>query len=143
MVSLCLEMGKKEEALDYVEKAKSRALVDLLSQKLNFKGNDEKFLKKVRKLKEDLNWWYSKAEQRAGGEGKRGEGLKIFQAIRSRERRLQRLIQAQEITTPQRKDSLWPVKTEGISFHEIRDLLDGKQMLLEYYPRLCTKLGKC
>ncbi len=129
MVSLCLELGKDEEALYYVEKAKSRALVDLLSQKLDFKGKDEKFQKTVEKLREELNWWYSKAEEEGKG-GERGGGVKVFQAIRSRERRLQRLIEDREAAIPLGRGLL---RSTGVSLPEIRDLLGEGEMLLEYY----------
>ncbi len=133
MVYLCLEMGRKEEALSYVERAKSRALVDLLSHKLDFKGNDKRFLEKVRKLKEELNWWYSKVEREEGEEGKRGKGLKVFQAIKTRERRLLQIIRAQELSNPRGREPLWPVRTDGISSREIRGFLNKGTMLLEYY----------
>jgi CHAT domain-containing protein len=67
LVHFCLVNGKRErvvEALDYVERAKSRALMDILRGSLPFRPKprdafEAELLTRLEELRHELNWFYS------------------------------------------------------------------------------------
>jgi CHAT domain-containing protein/tetratricopeptide (TPR) repeat protein len=66
LARLCLagENGRVVEALDYIERAKSRALVDMLRGALPFRPNprdafETDLLNRLEELRHELNWFYS------------------------------------------------------------------------------------
>lgn len=66
-VRLSLEMGHVEQALDYVERSKSSALLDLLARDLelrtaNSEAADAQAWEKLRALREEWLWHYTKLE---------------------------------------------------------------------------------
>jgi CHAT domain-containing protein len=68
LILLCLDDGAAErvaEAFEYVERAKSRALVDLLAQNLSgrVQPHDEtghKLVSDLERVREELNWYYNR-----------------------------------------------------------------------------------
>ena len=103
LVDLCMNDvgGGAREALGYMEQAKSRALLDTLSAVSGgseAKANDEnKACKRVRELREELNWYYhrSELEQFSDRENKFAHVQRLRAETRERERELLDLLREQ------------------------------------------------
>lgn len=66
-ILLCLQLGRDEEAFAYVERAKSGALMDLLTASLSHQVQsdgpvDQELLARLETLREQLNWHFGKLE---------------------------------------------------------------------------------
>ncbi|HEY0079435.1 MAG TPA: CHAT domain-containing tetratricopeptide repeat protein [Pyrinomonadaceae bacterium] len=95
LVRLCLSDEKGErlaEALGYVERARSRALVELMGGALkpHAQPRDEfeaKLQSRLEELREELNWFYSRINRPPVGEAKRGasEMRTLHEAVSERE----------------------------------------------------------
>ncbi|MBA2453592.1 MAG: CHAT domain-containing protein [Chloroflexia bacterium] len=95
MVRLCLADGSSErivEAFEYVERARSRALVDVLSGDLETRLNPDdpieaEMLARLAALREELNWFYSQLNRPPDGDSVRGLAMmsELQSAVRERE----------------------------------------------------------
>jgi CHAT domain-containing protein len=95
LVRICLaddDKARVKEALGFVERARSRALVDRLGSELSFdiKPRDEfeaGLFAKLREVREELNWFYSQINRPAQKEGALGAGemAQLHESIRERE----------------------------------------------------------
>ncbi len=132
IITLLLEMGKETEAFNYLERAKSRALVDLLSnQRIRSReGIDDRLLKdreqrdeSIRILLEKLRKEYSKPRE------KRGEVTRLTREIRQERQRYQELlhkIQAENLEYAS-FISVSPLNLQGI-----QNLIPERTAFLEY-----------
>lgn len=101
MVRLCLADGSHErivEAFEYVERARSRALVDVLSGDLEARLDpDDPFeaemLARLAALREELNWFYSQLNRPPDGDSVRGPAMlaELQTSVRERETAVARI----------------------------------------------------
>lgn len=140
MVQLCLQQEQVAQGLDYAERAKSRALLDLLAYRLDVsvqarREEDEPLVQQLTGLREERDRLYRRWES-GEGEGQRGfatasdgwqeaqqEVLEIEQQITELWHRL--LIRNADYA---RDASLWQVRTEPV-----QPYLDDQTVLLEYF----------
>ncbi|MBI3949177.1 MAG: CHAT domain-containing protein [Acidobacteria bacterium] len=140
LVRLCLEDGsreKKQEAFRFVEAAKSRALVDLLSSTLRMKGKDgtkadPDLIQRWNTLREELDWYYNKFNEYESKSAPRpaeiGQDLRM--KIREREAELAKLLRQLQIKDPKY------FSVQGVSqitSAEVAGELADDEVLLEYY----------
>jgi CHAT domain-containing protein len=93
LVRLCLaDRGSDRaiEALEYVERAKSRALVDLLQGAVPIDrqprdGFEEGLVERLQQLREELNWYYSHLNQPSDAKTEDGRAADLAVAVRERE----------------------------------------------------------
>src|SRR5439155_1176353 len=131
MITFCLERHNVEEAFAYVERAKSRALVDLLAKNFNVRARrpaDPEVHQNWKKLSEELNWYYSKLNQ---------QGLKSDQSLTqlvnevvARERKLAELLRTIQIEDEE-YTSLQEVTWSTAA--QLQLLLAEDEALVEYY----------
>jgi CHAT domain-containing protein len=140
LTNLCLGQqpseGRAEEALRYMEEAKSRALRDLIFRRGQpLSGGDagqNEALHRIRELREELNWCYHRLELEQFSQDKPSpEGLQRLQAqAQEREKEFSRIMQ---------QLSLSEAETERVdapgtfSLKAIRDSLAPKATMLEYF----------
>jgi CHAT domain-containing protein len=101
LVRICLADGRVLEALDYVERERSRALADMLGGAARLPvrprdGFEERLLARLEELREDLSWFYSQINRTfdpLGGE--MGEAARsaetmeeLYRSARDREARI-------------------------------------------------------
>jgi len=97
LIRLCLSDpagGRVEEALCYAERARSRALVETMSGALSARPTprdeyEAELFARLDRLREELNWFYSRLDRPPGADGGRGAAdLRVLQeAARERETR--------------------------------------------------------
>ena len=68
MVALLLPQGRTREALEYAERAKSRALLDMLSKGVEARAPSsdpalERLSQRLKEVRSELNWYYLAAEE--------------------------------------------------------------------------------
>lgn len=139
MVALCLEDGspeKKQRAFGFAEAAKSRALVDLLSNALKIKSRaesqiDRALIERWNALREELDWYYNKLNEYESQPPPRPVewGRDLRQNIRQREEELSNLLRQLQVQDPEyfSLQSVPHVASEDIA----GDLAAG-EILLEY-----------
>ncbi|HEX8561100.1 MAG TPA: CHAT domain-containing tetratricopeptide repeat protein [Pyrinomonadaceae bacterium] len=94
LVRLCLADGRVTDALCYTERARSRALVEMLSGALAVhpRPRDEfeaELFAQLERLREELNWFYSRINRPPDGDAARGAASMraLHDAVRERETR--------------------------------------------------------
>lgn len=133
VVLLLLKLGKKEEAFDYVERAKSRALLDLMANKIKPKkastelSEEEKELgNRIDVLLEQLTKESSKPK-----EHQRGAAIaKTTQELGKLRTRHQEVLNGIRQKDPEFASLL---SVEPLKSAEVTSLLDKDTTLLEYY----------
>ena len=134
LVRLCLNdtsRGRTSEALCYVERARSRALLDVLggSLRLRFHARDPfeaELLARLEELREELNWFYSRINRTPGGDAA-DEMTRLHEAVRERES------ETLEITRQlqQRKQSIL-THVQTLDTDELQRRLSTDTALVEY-----------
>ena len=99
MVALLLQQERTREALEYAERAKSRALLDMLSKGVESRAPTsdpiiERLSKRLKEVRSELNWHYLKAEE----EGANGSH---WQRVTEGEREVTSLIRELERLKPE------------------------------------------
>ena len=136
-VLLCLQQGDEaglNEAFETVEKAKSRALLDLLAREIKSSKRTEEeaeLLAQLDKLKRELNWYYNRLN---GGQDNQERTLQqkvaLTTAVSEREAQLSKLLhhwrQPDLATTP--NNPIWTVNVR-----ELQKSLPADTLLLEYF----------
>jgi CHAT domain-containing protein len=140
MVGLCLRDGSRErleEAFTYVEAAKSRALLDLLGAALKVKTEgrrplDRKLYQRWKKLREELDWYYSTFNQlqQRSGPTQRDLALQIQGEIRLRESELNRLLRTVQL---EHNDQASLHLNPQVVLSDLTDYLSDDEAILEYY----------
>jgi CHAT domain-containing protein len=93
MARLCLAKAQRAgEALEYVERARARALVDMLGGALRFRPRprdsfEAELLGRLAELQEELNWFYSQINRSPGSDTPRSAAAmeELYAAARERE----------------------------------------------------------
>ncbi|RMG50783.1 MAG: CHAT domain-containing protein [Acidobacteria bacterium] len=148
LVELCLREGtldKVNEALSYVEAAKSRALVELLatSQSIRSKASSpeaKSIYHRWQKLRQELNWYYNRMNYYELRAPQRPPWMsaQLRREIQVRERELAKLARRLHIEDAE-YSSLQTVSRPDIT--ELRQCLADDEVLLEYYiVKGCIKI---
>lgn len=137
LVDLCLHRGDGvEEAFHYVEQAKSRALVDLLSQSVHVSTTEDagqsELVRSIRNFREELNWYYNliEREQLRPEERSQERIERLEQQARAREADLARVLKEATIAEAH-EAGLEMVAT--VSLEQIRAALPADTALVDYF----------
>ncbi|MGH2350415.1 MAG: CHAT domain-containing protein, partial [Chloroflexota bacterium] len=136
-----LHLGDTKRAFAYLERAKSRALVDYLASNAEVRlrthrGTNQELVEELSRLREEHNWFYNRLygyglAQPAEREPKEAELRMLQEAVRDREKWIKRLLERLAL---QDADNI-----EGIAVPEAGRLappaLGAGSVLLEYYFR--------
>jgi tetratricopeptide (TPR) repeat protein len=140
VVSLRLARAEIAPAFDYVERAKSRALVELLSHHLDIRvkvrrESDRDLVAHVERLRQECQWYYSRLNpfgEREGAESgpPQTERERLQDELDSREKQLaDMLVQLQVHNADYIQDAdLWQVQVQSP-----QPYLDDDTLLLEYF----------
>ncbi len=139
LIQLCLtrdqSQASREEALSYVESARSRTLHDLIlgepqpSERNSTEGEEDQELSDLRK---ELNWFYHRIELEQLSKNQVSTGIieALKQEANIREQRFQRIL----LDTPDTAAvGLALQNSKAASLAEIRDALGPQTALLEYF----------
>jgi tetratricopeptide (TPR) repeat protein len=138
LVALCMKRAQNEEGaaeiFEYVEQAKSRTLFESLSSSGSPAGlapqGQKQHAEKIRELREDLNWFFHKAEMAQLRQTSRRELTGLRTELRRRERELLKLVRENVPANDQANDSgLAPTFT----VHQVREVLSADTTILEYF----------
>ncbi len=137
LVDLCLRRPDSlEEAFQYIEQAKSRALVDLLTGSVrprtaNDPGQSE-LVRSIRNSREELNWYYNLIErEQLRPEERSQERIKqLEQQARARETELLRALKEATVAEANEAGLYVPAAS---SLEEIRAALSPDSALVEYF----------
>lgn len=138
LVRLCLADGRPSrvaEALDYVERARSRSLVEMqggvlqTTPKLNDAFEAELF-ERLERLREELNWFYSQINRPDSDAASRGAAMMatLYDAVRMRETEIS------EITLQLRqRNASVPIQVEPFNLAGLQTEIGPETALLEYF----------
>jgi CHAT domain-containing protein/predicted negative regulator of RcsB-dependent stress response len=150
LVELCLQDSdnprRLEEAFSFVERSKSRSLLDLISQNLTESGFENEpeqaaLARRIEQLRQELNWFYSQLHSPAGlGREEETQRLatleigQVTQEVESREREISRLLQRYRSNFLSEEDTpALPLSKAAQLVEELRQELGSDQTLVEYY----------
>jgi tetratricopeptide (TPR) repeat protein len=140
LVSLRLARAEIGHALKTVERAKSRALVELLAHNLDVRvklrrESDRDLVAHIEQLRQECQWYYNRLNpfgerERAESGPTQAEQDRLRDGLNSREKQLaDRLLQLQVRNADYTEDAdLWRVQIESP-----RPYLDGSTLLVEYF----------
>ncbi len=134
LVNLQLKKGDHRNAFAFVEKSKSRTLIDLLERNLETvwdAGTEESpRLQRVRKIREELNMLYSRLNQVGASAAAVVGDPEAKDAISQRERELVELLRGAGS-----EKSGWATlhNMELASVEDVQRMLSPKEALIEYY----------
>lgn len=138
-IAICLRLSKPELAFTYLERAKSRALVDYLANNREVQikareGADQELLDTLTRLREEHNWFYNRlsgygiVEHKEAGPTLSEEALRA--AIREREKQIARILERLALD---RTEGLAIVTPPVAEERPTLPHLDPGTVLLEYY----------
>jgi len=137
LVDICLRQRKSyEEAFSYIERAKSRSLMDLLNQPVHVPAAldpaQSDLVRSIRNLREELNWYYNliEREQLRPEENSQERVLHLQQQAQSRETDLMQAIKEASVAEANEAGVQVP---SNISLEEIRSVLPADSALVEYF----------
>jgi len=150
LVELSLGRGSRreaaEEALSYVEQAKSRSLQELILRgaapaPAGSAGKSE-LVRRVSELREELNWYYHRIEaEQMSPEQRTGERLERLQSeVQAHESELLRVLRELPASEGESRDLFVPV---SVPLAAIRAALPADAIIIEYFrvgPRLLAFL---
>ncbi len=138
LVALSLKRGHTGaaliEAFAYIEQAKSRSLLDVLSTSrsaswLAPQGQTE-FATRVRNLREELNWYFHKIEMAQFGQASQQELAPLRKESRQRERELLELLREH---SAEGGNGTSGQATVVLNVEQIQEVLPADALLLEYF----------
>ena len=136
LVRMCLSDGRTAEAFDYVERSRSRSLVDVLSGELSVRlkprdASESLMLERVQSLREELNWLYSQINRgeydKSVSPARRSE---LQALVRDRERDIQETLRQVQQHAPATL-AIFVHKPEVLS--DLQRDLPADTALVEYY----------
>lgn len=138
LVRLCLADNtapRLAEALDYVERARSRALVELLSGALMARPTprdafETELMERLAAVREELNWFYNQINRPPSGDSARGPAVmtELQAAIQTRETSFQELTRQLRL----RGDRPVPL-TPAFKLSDLQEALGEETALVEYF----------
>ena len=137
LVDLCLRRPNgREEAFGYVEQAKSRSLMDLLTQPVHIVSDADAgqsaLVRSIRNLREELNWYYKliEREQLQPEETSQARIQRLEERAHERETALLHALQEATVAEAGQVGLRAPT---NVSVDEIRSTLPANTILLEYF----------
>lgn len=136
LVDLCLQRSNGiEEAFGYIEQAKSRSLMDLLTRPVVAVENDDgqsDLVRSIRTLREELNWYYNliEREQLRPEANSRARIETLEKQARTRETALLRALQEATVAEVDQAGLQSPIHAP---LEEIRAALAPETTLVEYF----------
>lgn len=140
MIALCVRMGRADDAFEYIERSKSRALVDMLSSTTNTIDSrilPHKRLEEVGALKgkldllrKQLSMAYSGREEQAAERAQAGVQEELRDEIAALERTYKKTFDELRMKDPE-WTSLVSVGVSDVT--SVQGILDAETMLLEFY----------
>lgn len=140
LVQLCLNgecrQSSMEEAFGYMEEAKSRALRDLIFGRLQLHSNggsaEDDTARRLRNLREELNWYYRRIEREQLSQ--EGVSPELVESLRLRARaHEQELLRLMREDLPSDVQSRTWQSSATASLRDIRESLGSDAALVEYY----------
>lgn len=138
MVRLCLLDGtpaRVAEALGYVEKARSRALVDMLGSAVGESAKprdvfEADLFARLELLREELNWFYSQINRPDSDAASRGASMmsELYHAVRSHEAEISEIL----LQLRQRNNSM-PLSPESFDIPSFTGHLGEHTALVDYF----------
>lgn len=146
LARLCLDdpSGRRTvEALRYVERARSRALLELMggAREARPRARDAfeaERLARLDELREELNWFYSKINRPPEGEGGRASASTVralHEEVRSRERETLEIMRQLRLRSGDEAGSalsVGPGETAPLDFERLTNALGDRTALVEY-----------
>jgi CHAT domain-containing protein len=140
LVELCLggrlEGASHEEAFDYIERAKSRSLTELIFQRNHAlpeaKPGQSELVHKIRDLREELNWYQHRIEMeqlRAGGNSEK-RVAQLNTEAQAREKELLRVLG--ELPESETGAAAMSLQAQ-IPLEKIRSVLRDEDSIVEYF----------
>jgi CHAT domain-containing protein/tetratricopeptide (TPR) repeat protein len=137
LVDLCLRRPQgQREAFDFIEQAKSRSLMDVLTQPVHIAAENDtgqsELVRSIRNLREELNWYYNliEREQLRPEQNSQARIQKLEQQARTRETALLRALQEATLTEVHQAGMQVPT---NVALDEIREALPDDTVLIEYF----------
>ncbi|HEX8139877.1 MAG TPA: CHAT domain-containing tetratricopeptide repeat protein [Pyrinomonadaceae bacterium] len=142
MVRLCLEAGpsqgtREREALGFVERARSRALVDALagapeSLPQPRDSFEAELMARLEELREELNWFYSRINRPWQGEPGRSatDMLALHEAVREREARTLEI--TRQLQQRRGEAGVFLSRVESLDIDRLQNHLGPHTALVEY-----------
>ncbi len=137
LVLLALSEGQTglREAFQQVERAKSRALLDLLAGRLEVRvrdGENEAAAERLRALREELNWFYSRLSEGGGpgGSQRRAWVAAVAEQVQEREAEATRLLRQLQLRG---EEYAALQRAEPTTLDKLQRRLDDETTLVEYY----------
>ncbi len=140
LIRLCLDdqdSTRQAEAFFYLESCKARTLVDLLVNQLeavpaNNEGIPDDLIHHWQQIREELNWFYSKAGQHESPNQSRRLTVEadIWREIDSREHALADVLRQIQIHDPH---FVLLNAATGVTVEELREVLAEDETIIEYY----------
>jgi CHAT domain-containing protein/tetratricopeptide (TPR) repeat protein len=136
LVAYCMKHKRQPkatiEAFEYIEEAKSRSLLDILStaRSASWLGPraDTGHASRISKLREELNWYYHKIELGQLNQASRGEMAALQAELQRRERELLRL--TREYSQDDEEGLWW---SAALPVDQVRQALPADTIVLEYF----------
>jgi CHAT domain-containing protein/tetratricopeptide (TPR) repeat protein len=123
------------EALGYVERARSRSLLDMIDGAVDARwkprdGFEAELSVRVDRLREELNWFYSRINRAAAGEGARDPQTMagLYAAVQERETAV-----ADIDRQVQQRSGTRPGRPEPVDVSELQRALGADTVLVEYF----------
>lgn len=138
-IAASLRLSRPETAFAYLERAKSRALVDYLANNLEVQikareDADQEVLDTLTRLREEHNWFYNRLYGYGFAEGGNiGSTLSndaLRAAIQDREKKIARILERLALD---RTEGLAVIAPSETDLHPTLPTLDADTVLLEYY----------
>tara|TARA_B100000315_G_scaffold65051_1_gene59014 strand:- start:478 stop:4080 length:3603 start_codon:yes stop_codon:yes gene_type:complete len=133
MIFTLLELKEVEEAFNYVERAKSRALLDLLGNNIKFrKGKDEELSQEERKLQRRINELLGKVQnEQSQPKEKQRSALNVWnKELKKARRRYSKLLLEMKRKSPE----LYSLAVvNSLDLKEVQELIEPDTTLLVYY----------
>jgi CHAT domain-containing protein len=136
LVAYCVKNKRKSratiEAFKYIEEAKSRSLLDVLSSSRSASWlapqAKPEYAGRIRELREELNWYFHKIELARLQESSRDEMVTLQAELRRRERELLRL--SREYSLDCDHGQPW---SAVLTVDQVREALPADSIILEYF----------
>jgi CHAT domain-containing protein len=140
MIKLCLEtpsLGKSEDAFRYLESAKSKTLLEMLSSQLNFEtaprsNINPQLTECLNRTRADLDWLYNKSTQGEMQATQRGPRFKrdIDRQIKQKEKELVEFCREIKLNED---ELLRPHSPKKLSLNEVQKILRRDEVVIEYF----------
>lgn len=128
LVQIALRENEESEAYAWCERAKSRALVELLSNHLEsipIRAGSSR-VEEIRKLRDELNFQYVRIRPEANAQVPPAE----FEEILSRERELTRTLREAALTDP---EGVSLQQVSSVNLETVQEFMPARTTILEYF----------